>query len=105
MTDHEHHIVDTRLYFIVFGALMVMTFITVMVAFFNLGHLNNIVMLSIAIFKATLVVSIFMHLKYNARILWVAAAGAGLWLLVMLSLTLCDLLSRGWAANPPQGWL
>ena len=46
------HVAPIRLYFTIFGALMVGTALTVAVAFVDLGALNNVVMLAIAITKA-----------------------------------------------------
>ena len=44
---------------------MVCTILTVIAAFINLGNLNFPVALTIAVFKATLVVLFFMHVKYR----------------------------------------
>ena len=105
MSEHEPHVLPVTAYLAVFGALMVLTLLTVGVAFQNIGMLNNIVMLAIAIAKAGLVVAIFMHLRWNPKILWVVASSGFIWLVVMLALTLSDLMSRGWMPNPPQTWL
>ena len=48
----SEHIVPKRTYYQIFAALMVFTYITVQVAFFDLGALNNVLMLGIAITKA-----------------------------------------------------
>jgi len=99
MSEHETHVLPVKNYIAVFFALMVL------VALFNFGFLNIVVMLGIAITKASLVVAIFMHLKYNAKILWVVAIGAFICLFIMLSLTLSDLMSRDWLPNLPETWL
>ena len=57
------HISPKSTYITIFGALMVCTILTVIAAFINLGDLNFPVAIMIAIFKATLVVLFFMHLK------------------------------------------
>ena len=44
------------------------------VAFLDLGALNTVVALAIAIFKATLVVLFFMHVKYSTRLTWAVVA-------------------------------
>jgi cytochrome c oxidase subunit 4 len=92
----EHHVVPVRLYLLVFGALMVGTAITVAAAFVDLGALNNVVMLGIALFKATLVVLFFMHVKYSTRLIHVVAAVGFLWLLILFGITMSDYLTRGW---------
>ncbi len=49
----------------IWGALIVCTALTAAAAFVDLGPLNTIVALTIATFKATLVVLFFMHVKYT----------------------------------------
>ena len=103
----EHHVVPVKLYLAVFGALMFFTAITVAVAFFDLGALNNVVMLGIAITKATLVVMYFMHVRYSTRLIPLVAAGGFFWLLILFGITMSDYLSRGWlgAGAPwPAPW-
>jgi cytochrome c oxidase subunit 4 len=90
------HIVPKRVYYVVFAALMACTFITVLVAFFDLGPLNSIVALAIAVFKATLVVLFFMHVKYSTRLTWAVVAGSVFWLGILLALTFSDYLTRSW---------
>jgi len=83
------------MYYGVFGALMVGTALTVLVAFFDLGALNNVLMLGIAITKALLVVLFFMHVRWSTRLTWVVAASGFFWLLILFGLTMQDYLTRG----------
>ena len=94
------HISPTSTYYGIFGALMVLTAITVGVAFVNLGSLNFPVAIAIAITKATLVVLFFMHVKYSSRLTKLVVGLALFFLLVMFGLTLTDYLSRGWYTSP-----
>ena len=91
-----HVVPPLKLYITIFLALMVGTAITVWVAFFDLGALNNVVMLAVAVTKATLVVLYFMHVRWSSRLTWVIAASGFFWLLIMFTLTLADYFSRGW---------
>ncbi len=93
----SEHVVSKKIYFLIFGALMVLTVLTVYVATFNLGGpFNAIVALSIAVLKALLVVLYFMHVRYSSRLTW-AFVGAGFfWLAILFALTLSDYLSRPW---------
>jgi cytochrome c oxidase subunit 4 len=91
-----NHIVPTRVYYLIFMALMVGTAITVAVAFFDLGAFNAIVALTIAVAKATLVVLFFMHVKYSTRLTWAVVAGSIFWLGILLVLTFSDYLTRSW---------
>jgi cytochrome c oxidase subunit 4 len=84
----------------IFGALMVCTILTVIAAFINLGNLNFPVALTIAVFKATLVVLFFMHIKYGSSLTKLIVGTAFFFLGIMLTLTLSDYLSRGWFTAP-----
>jgi cytochrome c oxidase subunit IV len=96
---HEH-VTPLSVYFGIFGALMALTAITVAVAWVNLGSLNILVALGVAVFKASLVVLYFMHLKYSSKLTWVVV-GAGLfWLTILLSILMADYLTRGWLPSP-----
>jgi cytochrome c oxidase subunit 4 len=90
------HISPKSTYFTIFGALMVCTVLTVLAAFVNLGDLNFPVALTIAVFKATLVVLFFMHVKYGSKLTKLIVGTAFFFLGIMLTLTLSDYLSRGW---------
>jgi cytochrome c oxidase subunit 4 len=94
------HISPKSTYYAIFGALMVLTVVTVTVAFINLGALNFPVALGIAILKATLVILFFMHVKYSSQMTKLICGGAFFFLLVLFGLTLSDYLSRGWFAAP-----
>lgn len=90
------HVVSLRTYFLIFTALMVLTGVTVAVATVDLGRLNIITALSIAVLKATLVLLYFMHLRYSPRLTWLVVGAAFLWLALMIGMTLVDPLTRGW---------
>jgi cytochrome c oxidase subunit 4 len=94
------HISPKSVYYTIFIALMVLTAITVGVAFVPLGALNFPVAISIAITKATLVVLYFMHVKYSSRLTKMIVGMALFFLLTMFGLTLTDYLSRGWFTSP-----
>ncbi len=90
------HIVPRRVYYLVFATLLLLTLVTVDVAFYNLGFLSTPVALAIATCKALLVIFYFMHVRYSPPLTW-AFAGAGfLWLLILIALTLSDYLTRNW---------
>lgn len=93
------HVAPLKLYYSVFAALMVGTVLTVVVAFFDLGPLNNVVMLGIAVAKALLVVLFFMHVRWSTKLTWVVAGAGFFWLLILFTLTLADYMSRGWIAG------
>lgn len=90
------HVLPTRLYFVIFGALMVLTAITVGVAFVDLGPLNDIVALAVACTKAALVILFFMHVRYSDRLIQVSVVTAIFFVLVLFAFTMADPLTRGW---------
>jgi cytochrome c oxidase subunit 4 len=94
------HVLPKTTYYTIFAALMVLTAVTVGVAFVNLGVLNFPVAIGIAITKATLVVLIFMHVKYSSRLTKMVVAISLFFLLTMFGLTLTDYLTRGWYTSP-----
>jgi cytochrome c oxidase subunit 4 len=91
-----HHIAPISMYLTIFGALIVGTILTVVVAKFDLGPFNNIVMLSVACAKALLVILYFMHVRWSSRLTWVVAASGFLWLIIMFTMTMQDYMTRGW---------
>jgi cytochrome c oxidase subunit IV len=92
----SNHVVPTRIYYLIFGILMVCTALTVGIAFVDLGPLNVVAALVIAVFKATLVVLFFMHVKYSTRLTWAVVAGSVFWLAILIVLTMSDYLTRPW---------
>ena len=102
----SEHVVPVRSYYAIFLALMVLTALTVFVATIDLGPLNVIAALTIAVVKATLVLLYFMHLRYSPRLTWLVVSVAFVWLAIMIGLTLSDQLTRTWlqilgGAPPP----
>ncbi len=90
------HIVSPKVYVGVFLTLMVMTAITTAVSGIDLGPWNAVVALGIAVFKATLVVLFFMHVKYSPRLTQTVIAGGLLWLAILIALTFSDFATRRW---------
>jgi cytochrome c oxidase subunit 4 len=90
------HVLPKRVYFTIFAILMICTYLTAQIAFFDLGAFNTVAALTIAVFKAVLVVLFFMHVKYGSRLTWAVVAGGIFWLLILLALTMGDYLTRGW---------
>jgi len=90
------HIVPVRTYFIIFGLLMLGTYLTVQAAFLDLGAFNTPIALAIAIAKATVVVLYFMHVKYSPRLTWIVVIGSVFWLAILLIMTFGDYATRAW---------
>ena len=96
----EHHIVPKRVYFAVFFTLIVMTWVTAYVSTVDMGRLNIFVALSIAIFKASLVILFFMHVKYGTKLTKMIVLAGLYWLLLLLFIAMADLWTRNWMGVP-----
>ena len=96
----SEHIVSRKIYFAIFGALMVGTALTLFAAFIDLDYIfhgaNTVVALTIAVFKATLVVLYFMHVRYSPRLVWVIVASALFWMGILFAFTFSDYFTRSW---------
>jgi cytochrome c oxidase subunit 4 len=90
------HIASPRLYYAVFFALIIGTVLTYLAALVDFGFFNNVVMLTIAFAKASLVILFFMGVRWNTRLTWVVAGSGFFFLLIMFTITMSDYLSRGW---------
>ncbi len=89
------HVSPKSIYYSIFGALMVLTGVTVGAAFVNLGSLNFPIALAIAIVKATLVVLFFMHVKYSSHLTKLVVACSLFFLFILLAETFMDYATRG----------
>ncbi len=99
-TGSVGHIAPTAMYVTIWAILMVLTLTTVLVSEVDIGPLNIVVALVIATIKGTLVVLFFMHLRYSPKLTMATVVAAVFWLFLMLSLTMTDYLTRGWATHP-----
>jgi cytochrome c oxidase subunit IV len=89
------HVTPRRVYYLIFGVLMLLTTVTVVVAFLDLGVLNTPIALIIAIIKATLVILYFMHVRYSTRLTWVVVIVSFLFVGILFVLTFSDYVTRG----------
>jgi len=93
--------VSRRLYFVVFGLLMLLTYLTVQAAMVDLGRWNAAVALTIAAIQALLAALVFMDLRNSPRLTWLVAGGALVWLILLLA-TIGDYLTRNLLEAPPS---
>ena len=92
-----------RAYGGVFATLLALTGATTGLAYIDLGVFNPIVAVSIAAAKALLVALFFMHLVHTKHRTQLVAGAGLLWLLILITLTLSDVLTRNWFPQP-TGW-
>ncbi len=94
---HSHR----PLYFKIFAALMVLLFLTVGAAELNLGELNLIAALGIAVVKAALILLFFMHFRDSDHLTWIVGLATVAWFLILILFTLNDYNSRGLITSMP----
>ena len=101
--DDEHgddylvhsHITSIKTYLVIFGALIFLTFLTVLAYNVRLGELNLFVAVLIAMVKSSLVGAYFMHLKYEKKFNILFFVGSLIFVGVFLAYTLNDTDRRG----------
>ncbi len=96
MSGGSHHGPPLAAYFAVFAALLVLTGVTVWASGQDFGALNTAVAVGIAVFKATLVVLIFMHVKWGTKLVQLYVVAGVVFLLILIAITMSDYVSRSW---------
>ena len=100
-SEHTHtHVVPKRIYFAVFFALILLTWVTTGVATIDLGRWNIFVALAIAVCKASLVALFFMHVFYSTRLTKMIVGCSIFWLMLLLFITMSDIWTRDWMGVP-----
>ncbi len=101
MSSHSHgapapvpHVLPFALYWGIFGALLLLTVVTVAIAKVHLGPFNLPVAMLVATAKATLVAAVFMHLWFDSKLNLVVFVATLMFLSIFITLTAFDLLTR-----------
>jgi cytochrome c oxidase subunit 4 len=97
IVDHtvHTHVCSFRTLTLNFAALLVLTVLTVVVSRFDFGDLNLLIAVAIAAVKASLVMTIFMHLKWDTAINNIAFLSSVLFLALLFLFTIADVATRG----------
>jgi len=95
MSHDSHHIIPFKTLATVFGALIVLTVLTVVAAALPLGPLDMPVAILIAVAKASLVVLYFMALKYDKPVNSLTFSVGTLFVVIFITFTLFDTAFRG----------
>lgn len=91
----DHHIIPLSTYLKVFTALIFLTILTVVTAKgMDLAPFNGAVAFIIAATKAALVMSIFMHLKYDAKSNTIIILGSVVFVLLLFVVCAIDIYTR-----------
>jgi len=92
--EPHNHIISYKTLFGVLLALMALTGVTVGASYVDLGRLNVWIALAIASVKASLVLLIFMHMKFEGRLLKLSFLSTVGFLAVMIGFTFWDIAFR-----------
>ena len=98
-----HHVSPVRVYWLVFGALLVFTVLTYAVSFANLGVAALPVAMLVASVKASLVCTFFMHLKYDERFNVLIFLSSLFFMGVFFVFTMMDVATRA-LVDPVEGY-
>lgn len=101
-TEHGHddgavhaHISPIGFYIAIFFGLLLLTLATVAQSYVNLGELNIVFVIIIATLKASLVVTFFMHLKWDNKFHALIFIGSLLFIGIFFAYTMNDTDRRG----------
>lgn len=97
------HIPRVRTLVLVWLALICLTGLTTAASYVELGWLNIVVALLIAVSKASMVAWIFMGVRYTTSLTKLFVVAGLVWLGIMILITFSDYSSRSWTYQP-QPW-
>jgi cytochrome c oxidase subunit IV len=97
------HIPKVKTLVVVWAALIVLTGTTSAVSYIELGPWNIVVALLIAVTKASLVVWIFMGVRYTTSLTKLFVVAGLVWLSILIMITISDYHSRNWTYQA-QPW-
>ena len=92
--EAQYHIVSYRTYVLVWIGLLILTGITIVISGLNLGGLSIVAVLFIALVKTGLVLSFFMHLKYEETIFQIMLLFPVVILTIFIGFTFFDVSFR-----------
>jgi cytochrome c oxidase subunit 4 len=90
----QHHIIPFKVYLKVLIGLLILTVLTVAASRVHFGPWNTVIAMAIASMKAGLVLSFFMHLKYDDKTYLVAFGTGIFFLILMYFLSWVDIYTR-----------
>jgi cytochrome c oxidase subunit 4 len=89
-------IISVKTYAITYVSLLLLTLATTLLAYLDVGPLNTVLAIGIAVVKATLIAAVFMHVMREMMLVRLVIAGAIMWFVILISLTLSDYFTRAW---------
>jgi cytochrome c oxidase subunit 4 len=97
-----HHVTPASTFLNVLIALLCLTVITVAASRVDFGAANLLIAMLIASIKASLVIAIFMHVKWDTAINKIVFLSSFLFLSLLFVFTLSDQATRAWDSWPSK---
>jgi cytochrome c oxidase subunit 4 len=97
------HVVSTKLYLVVYVALLILMLSSVFLSTSGLGWVYVVLALATAACQAFLVIFFFMHIRWSTPLIATFAAAGFVWLAILIGLTVSDFATRAWLPAP-RGW-
>lgn len=94
MENEKQHVVPYRVYVYILAALILFTFLSIGITQINLGAYSVLGAMVFAIVKSFLVLTYFMHLKFDSPFLRWSVLGVFILILVVVFITFLDYLYR-----------
>jgi cytochrome c oxidase subunit 4 len=96
VVDHSHHVhvCTPRMFFGIYVALLTLTVLTVAVSRLDFGGFNMIIAMVVAAMKASLVMTVFMHLRWDTATNNIAFLSSILFLSLLFLFTIADFATR-----------
>lgn len=98
---HEHHVTPAMVYVKSYFVLLFFMVLTIVASRYDLGAMNNVVAMAIAITKAVIVVLFFMQVKNGSKLVWLWASLGFIWLFLLFGI-MGDYQTRDWVRS--SGW-
>ena len=94
--SEEKHVTSIKTYVLIFILLMILTIITVLVSYVDVGMFNIVTAMSVASIKAAVVALFFMHLKFEDSLTWAFAIFPLTLLALLIGMTILDTFTRNY---------
>jgi cytochrome c oxidase subunit IV len=94
MSEEKHHVVPYRVYIIVLLGLLALTFASIGITSIEMGKFTVTAALVFACIKTYLVLTYFMHLKYDKKYIVAMVAFVFILFFVVIVITFLDYLYR-----------
>jgi cytochrome c oxidase subunit 4 len=89
-------ILSTKSYVLAYVGLMGLLGLNVALAYINMGWVNMFVTVTIATMQAGILALVLMHGLFEKVLVRLIMAGALLWFMILMTLTMVDYITRNW---------